>query len=142
MFLGLLRTKLEVWRQKPNFLPTEDLQLKENEIIDIPTRNNERLKIKDEWDTETICHQIKECHPCLIKAKLAGSGKSYMGEYMKNLNHNVLFVCPNNKQIQEVGVDAIRNNLGKKYKYEVGEFLGKMLTWKLQNCKMWRHKKK
>lgn len=104
-------------------LPTEDLQLKENEIIDIPTRNNERLKIKDEWDIETICHQIKECHPCLIKAKLAGSGKSYMGEYMKNLNHNVLFVCPNNKQIQEVGVDAIRNNLGKKCKYEVGEFL-------------------
>jgi hypothetical protein len=104
-------------------LPTEDLQLKENEIIDIPTRNNERLKIKDEWDIETISHQIKECHPCLIKAKLAGSGKSYMGEYMKNLNHNVLFVCPNNKQIQEVGVDAIRNNLGKKCKYEVGEFL-------------------
>ena len=42
---------------------------------------------------------------------------------MKNLNHNVLFVCPNNKQIQEVGVDAIRNNLGKKCKYEIGEFL-------------------
>ena len=60
-------------------MPTEDLQLKDSEIIDTPTRSNARLEVQDEQDTEKICHQIKECSPCLIKAKLAGVAKATWG---------------------------------------------------------------
>ena len=51
-----------------------------------------------------------EKNPVIIKAKYAGSGKSYIGEYMKNLDYNVLFVCPTNQLLQNTQTDATTNN--------------------------------
>ena len=47
--------------------------------------------------------------PVIIKAKFAGSGKSYIGEYVFNMNKSVLFVMPNNRQLQENNREGLVN---------------------------------
>ena len=113
------------WRHqdKDIILPIVKYEMKPNELVDIPIYQNEKLKIKDEYDTEAICQNIIGCSPCLIKAKLAGSGKSYIGTYFQRLGYNVLFVCPNNKQIQEVEVEATTLNKFFSIAVEAGDRL-------------------
>ena len=81
-------TKRGGWRAEGNkqVSPPRDIyKIKANELSEIPTYKNVKVHVKDEYDTKSICEQIVACHPALIKARLAGSGKSYTGEYMKNL---------------------------------------------------------
>jgi hypothetical protein len=54
------------------------------------------INIPDEYDTKYICEQIEKLRRVNIQAELPGSGKSYICQYMKNLGHNVLTVCPTN----------------------------------------------
>ena len=92
-------------------LPTDDYKLKYNQLVDVPQPKNERLNIEDEWDTHTICKQIIDCGgKCLIRARFAGSGKSYIGEYFQKLGYNVLFVVPTNRLLQEKEVEATTYN--------------------------------
>ena len=109
------------WRAQGNKQvspPSDTYKIKVNELSEIPTYNNVKIRV-----LESICDQIVSCNPVLIKAKLAGSGKSYIGEYMKNLGYNVLFVCPNNKQKQETEADAITLNKFFSIPIEAGERL-------------------
>lgn len=114
------------WRTENNkqvLPPTDYYKMKPNEIPTIPTYKNERIEVKNEYDTESICRQIVLCNPVFIKAKLAGSGKSYIGEYMEKLGYNVLFVVPNNKQLQEVNAEATTYNKFFSIPVEAGETL-------------------
>ena len=90
--------------------PSDNYEMKPNELVEIPTYETEKIQVEDEWDTDAICKQIVDQNPVIIKAKYAGSGKSYIGEYMKNLGYNVLFVCPTNQLLQNTQTDATTNN--------------------------------
>ena len=46
----------------------------------------------------------------MIRAKYAGSGKSYICEKMARMGMNVLFVCPTNKLVQKYGKEAVTVN--------------------------------
>ena len=101
------------WRVKKGKLfvaPNDDYEMKPNELVEIPTYENERITVEDEWDAQAICAQIVEQNPVIKEAKYAGSGKSYIGEYMKNLGYNALFVCPTNQLLQNTQTDATTNN--------------------------------
>ena len=118
--------KIGGWRAEDNkqVLPPSDYyRMKSNQIPTIPTYENERILTEDEYDIQAIGEQIVKCNPVFIKAKLAGSGKSYIGEYMKNLGYNVLFVIPNNKQLQEVDAEATTYNKFFSIPVEPGETL-------------------
>ena len=113
-----------VEKGKPFVVPTDDYEMKPNELVKIPTYENERVSVEDEWDTKAICKQIVEQNPVIIKANCAGSGKSYIGEYMKNLGYNVLFVCPTNQLLQNTQTDATTNNKFFAIPMEKGDKMG------------------
>ena len=104
-------------------LPEENRKIMFNRWVDIPKQVNEKIHIKDEWDTETICKQIVEHNPVVIRARFAGSGKSYICEYFKKLGYNVLFVVPTNQLSQEKECDAITLNKFFSIPMEKGEEL-------------------
>ena len=96
--------EIGVWRlsQSQITCPTEKYRYKFNEIKEIPIHENHQVEVVDEWDTKAICHQIIENNPCMIRAKYAGSGKSYIAQYFYKLGYNVLSVVPHNRLSQEV----------------------------------------
>ena len=91
--------------------PTCQYKFKHNNLIEIPVYENEPIDVVDEFDTRTICNQIIQQNPCMIRAKFAGSGKSYIGQYFKNLGKNVLFVVPHNRLSQEIEGEATTYNM-------------------------------
>ena len=90
--------------------PTEKNKFKYNKLIQIPLQENEALDVIDEWDTEAVCKQIIPNSPCMIRAKFAGSGKSYIGQYLNKMGYNVLFVVPHNRLSQEIEGEATTLN--------------------------------
>ena len=46
----------------------------------------------------------------MVRAKLPGSGKSYVCEHLVKLGYNVLFVCPTNKLAQKYKDSGITIN--------------------------------
>ena len=101
------------WRltnKSVNF-PTCQYKFKHNDLIEIPVYENEPIDVVDEFDTETICNQIIQQNPVIIRAKFAGSGKSYIGQYFKKLGKNVLFVVPHNRLSQEIDGEATTYNM-------------------------------
>ena len=101
------------WRvstSRINF-PTEKYKFKYNKLIQIPFQENEALDVVDEWDTEAVCKQIIPNSPCMIRAKFAGSGKSYIGQYLNKMGYNVLFVVPHNRLSQEIEGKATTLNM-------------------------------
>ena len=42
----------------------------------------------------------------MIRAKYAGSGKSFIGKYLQKMGYNTLFVVPQNMLKQEIECDA------------------------------------
>ena len=91
--------------------PTEKYKFKYNKLIQIPLPENEALDVIDEWDTEAVCKQIIPNSPCMIRAKFAGSGKSYIGQYLNKMGYNVLFVVPHNRLSQEIEGKATTLNM-------------------------------
>ena len=91
-------------------LPKEDWQKKHNEKSKIPIYTNEEINIKDEYDTKEIIMKLIAGKKVIIRAKYAGSGKSYICEKMEELGMKVLFVCPTNKLVQKYGENAITIN--------------------------------
>ena len=101
------------WRltNKSINFPTCQYRFKLNNCIEIPVYENHRIDVVDEFDTETGCNQIIQQNPCMIRAKIAGSGKSYIGQYFKNLGKTVLFVVPHNRLSQEIEGDTTTYNM-------------------------------
>ena len=91
--------------------PTEKYKFKYNKLIQIPLQENEALDVIDEWDTEAVCKQIIPNSPCMIRAKFAGSGKSYIGQYLNKMGYNVLFAVPHNRLSQEIEGKATTLNM-------------------------------
>ena len=113
---GLLKFGDEIgnWRLEEKHtitLPTQPYKYKFNELPEIPKIKNVNIPIEDEWNTESICKKIIKQNPCLIRARFAGSGKSYIGEYFQKMNYNVLFVVPTNRLLQEKEVEATTYNM-------------------------------
>ena len=46
----------------------------------------------------------------MIRAKFAGSGKSFFRKQFNDLTYNTLFVVPHNMQKQDVSCDAVTRN--------------------------------
>ena len=84
---------------------------------------NEENYVVDEWDTKAICKQIEEQNPCMIRAKFAGSGKSYVGQFFKKMNKHVLFVVPSNRQSQEIEGDTATYNMLFRFPVHKGDEL-------------------
>ena len=56
---------------------------------------------------QDIIGKITQAKQVMIRAKYAGSGKSYICERMGEMGMRVLFVCPTNKLVQKYGKEAI-----------------------------------
>ena len=100
-------------------LPSETYQRKKNELDKIPIYKNTAIKIKDEYDTKNIIEKVISAKHVMIRAKYAGSGKSYICEKMARMGMNVLFVCPTNKLVQKYGKEAVTVN--KFFSIAVGD---------------------
>ena len=127
---GLLKFGDEIgdWRVEEKHtitLPTQPYKYKFNELPEIPKIKNINIPIEDEWKTESICKKVIKQNPCLIRARFAGSGKSYIGEYFQKMNYNVLFVVPTNRLLQEKEVEATTYN--KFFSIAVHEDAGERL---------------
>ena len=101
------------WRMtnKSINFPTNKYKFIHNSLIEIPKIENETIDVVDEWDTKAICKQVEDLNPCMIRAKFAGSGKSYIGQYFKKMGKNVLFVVPHNRLSQEIEGDSTTYNM-------------------------------
>ena len=99
-----------VSKSRINF-PNEKYKYKFNRLIEIPSLENVKLEVADEFDTETICNQIIQSNPCMIRAKYAGSGKSYIAKYFNKLGYRVLSVVPHNRLSQEIDGDTVTLNM-------------------------------
>ena len=66
---------------------------KHNEIPKIPIYKSERIEVQDEWGTEEIKKNSKKEERVMLRAKIAGSGKSFMGKHFNDLSYNTLFCC-------------------------------------------------
>ena len=106
-------------------LPTQPYKYKFNELPEIPKIKNINISIEDEWNTESICKKVIKQNPCLVKGKVPGTGKSYIGEYFQKMNCNVLFVVPTNRLLQEKEVEATTYN--KFFSIAVHEDAGEKL---------------
>ena len=111
---GIGQWKIQEGKQI-NF-PADEYKFKFNELVEIPELKNENIFIEDEWDRESICKKILEVNePVIIKAKYAGCGKSAIGEYFSQMNFNVLFVMPNNRQLQEKRCEGLEATTFNKF---------------------------
>ena len=77
-----------------------------NEIPAIPVYKSEREEVFDEWDVQDICEKIIRRKRMMLRAKYAGSGKSFMGKHLQKMGYKTLFVVPQNMLKQEIDCDA------------------------------------
>ena len=77
-----------------------------NEIPAIPVYKSEREEVEDEWDVQAICEKIIRRKRMMLRAKYAGSGKSYIGKHLQKMGYETLFVVPQNMLKQEIDCDA------------------------------------
>ena len=81
--------------------PTVFYSLKQNDLIDIPKLVQfVDLEIEDEYDTDKMVKMIEDNKRVMIRADLAGSGKSYVCEAVA-LKHKTIFVTTTNKLCQK-----------------------------------------
>ena len=100
-------------------LPTVLYNQQPIEVKEITTPENIELKIEDEYNIQDVIGKITQAKQVMIRAKFAGSGKSYICERMGEMGMNVLFVCPTNKLVQKYGKEAITVN--KFFGISIGE---------------------
>ena len=77
-----------------------------NEIPAIPVYKSEREEVEDEWDVQAICEKIIRRKKMMLRAKYAGSGKSYIGKHLQKMGYDTLFVVPQNMLKQEIDCEA------------------------------------
>jgi superfamily II DNA or RNA helicase len=80
------------------------LEIVETEIeekIVVETLPKREIKVEDENDTKHISTNFIEHKRVFVMGLYPGTGKSYLCEYMKNLNYNILVVCPTNQLAQD-----------------------------------------
>ena len=65
---------------KSMHFPTNKYIFRYNDLLELPNVEKKRIEVVDEWDTPAICKQIEKQKSCMIRAKFAGSGKSYIGQ--------------------------------------------------------------
>ena len=97
--------------------PHQEYEMKQNEPIEIPEVVNERIMLKDEWDSKEAVEKVLEHKHVLIKALFAGSGKSHIPKQIQD--KYILFVTPTNNLNQECGVEAVTINTF--FSIQVGE---------------------
>ena len=97
--------------------PYREYEMKKNESINIPEVVNERIMLKDEWDSKEAVEKVLEHKHVLIKALFAGSGKSHIPKQIQD--KYILFVTPTNNLNQECGVEAVTINTF--FSIQVGE---------------------
>ena len=64
--------------------PHQQYEMKKNEPIEIPEVVNERVMLKDEWDSKEAVEKVLEHKHVLIKALFAGSGKSHIPKQIQD----------------------------------------------------------
>ena len=76
-------TEIGQWKieNKTVKLPCDVYKFKYNEATEIPEMKNETLQIEDEWDTHSICKEILDKRAMMIRGRILGTGKSFIGEY-------------------------------------------------------------
>ena len=79
--------------------PHRQYEMQQNEPIEIPEVVNERIVLKDEWDSKEAVEKVLEHKHVLIKALFAGSGKSHIPKQIQD--KKILFVTPTNNLNQE-----------------------------------------
>ena len=57
-----------------------------------------------------LCDVFEKYKRVIVRAEMPGCGKSYACEKMKQREHNVLFVCPTNKLVQNYGSGGVTMN--------------------------------
>ena len=77
-----------------------------NEMPAIPVYKSEREDVEDEWDVQAICEKIIRRKRMMLRAKYAGSGKSYIGKHLQKMGYETLFAVPQNMLKQEIDCDA------------------------------------
>ena len=97
--------------------PYREYEMTQNKPIEIPEVVNERIMLKDEWDSKEAVEKVLEHKHVLIKALFAGSGKSHIPKQIQD--KRILFVTPTNNLNQECGVEAVTINTF--FSIQVGE---------------------
>ena len=111
--------KWRISKEEGVILPSVLYQQQPIEAKEITTPENIELKIEDEYNMQDIIGKIIQAKQVMIRAKYAGSGKSYICERMGEIGMNVLFVCPTNKLVQKYGKEAVTVN--KFFGISIGE---------------------
>ena len=101
--------KWRVENKKVNYVE-DTYKWKYNELVKIPIYKSERVEIEDEWNVENICEKIIRRKRMMIRAKYAGSGKSFIGKHLQKMGYETLFVVPQNMLKQEIECDAVTLN--------------------------------
>lgn len=91
-------------------LPCVNYEIVQNEMINIPSYDNEEIAVDDEYNTDSIIDKIVEQNPVIIRGLFAGTGKSYICQRMVERNYKVIFVCPTNKLLQAFEGEAMTIN--------------------------------
>ena len=96
------------WRVESNKVNhiSQRYSWRHNEIPAIPVYKSERENVEDEWDVQAICEKIIRRKRMMLRAKYAGSGKSYIGKHLQKMGYDTLFVVPQNMLKQEIDCEA------------------------------------
>ena len=96
------------WRVESNKVNhiSQRYSWRHNEIPAIPVYKSEREEVFDEWDVQAICEKIIRRKRMMLRAKYAGSGKSFIGKHLQKMGYETLFVVPQNMLKQEIDCDA------------------------------------
>ena len=96
------------WRVESNKVNhiSQRYSWRHNEIPAIPVYKSEREDVEDEWDVQAICEKIIRRKRMMLRAKYAGSGKSYIGKHLQKMGYDTLFVVPQNMLKQEIDCEA------------------------------------
>ena len=76
------------WRvEDKKVVPVPEVYGWKNKVIPkLPIYKGERIEVQDEWDTEAVCKTAIRKKRVMIRAKLAGSGKSFIGKHFNDLS--------------------------------------------------------
>ena len=111
---GLLKFGDDIgdWRQCNKFnFPSKSFDKKVAFKEEITEYFNKTGVVKDEWNTREIVEEhILPTKRLMIRGEVAGTGKSYICQYMSEMGYKVVFAVPTNNLKQECGAEAYTIN--------------------------------